>query len=247
MIDGDARDRAFGFSDHLELGQDLANYNRWIADQFLPHVSRRVLEVGCGIGNLSQYWADRDLFVGVDPEAACVAKCQKRFEGRANVRVLHDYVGADAWVERWSAHRVDTVIAVNVLEHIRGDLDALQGWRRILAAGGGGSLCVFVPAFELAYSDFDKRYGHYRRYSKETLRDKLLDAGFDIEVLRYFNMPGLLAWWATFVVFKRRESGTRQNGIYDKAVIPLVRRLEEHFPPPFGNSVVAVCKVPPTR
>jgi SAM-dependent methyltransferase len=243
MSDGDALNPQFGFSEHLEVGTGLDNYNRWIADQFLPYVGRRVLEVGSGIGNLSQHWTDRELFVGIDPEGACVTKCQQRFEGRANVRFLHDYVGAPDWVPRWSADRFDTVIAVNVLEHIRDDLDALRGWREILIGGGGGNLCVFVPAFEFAYSDFDKRYGHYRRYSKETLRDKLLDAGFDIEVLRYFNMPGLLAWWATFVLLKRREAGSRQTGLYDKAVIPLMRLLEERFAPPFGNSVVAVCRV----
>jgi SAM-dependent methyltransferase len=235
----------FGFSEQLEVGREAMNYNRWIADQFMPYAGKRVLEVGCGIGNLSQYWTDREAFVGIDTEAECVAKTAQRFSAHSNVSILHDHVGAPDWVQRWSAHRPDTVVAVNVLEHIRDDLGALRGWRDIVRAGGGGHVCVFVPAFEFAYSSFDKRYGHYRRYTKSTLRDKLLDAGLDLEVLRYFNLPGLLAWWLTFVLLRRNDAVPGQVGLYDKVVVPLVRRIEEAITPPFGNSVVAVCRVAP--
>src|SRR6185369_12455656 len=118
------------------------------------------------------------------------------------------------------------------------------GWREIVEAGGGGTIGIFVPAFEFAYSWFDQRYGHYRRYTKETLRDKLLDAGLEIQVLRYFNMPGLAAWWATFVLLGRKDAIPGQVGLYDKVVVPIVRRIESVLTPPFGNSIVAVCKVP---
>jgi len=67
-----------------------------------------------------------------------------------------------------------------------------------------------------------------------------------IEVLRYFNMPGLLAWWGTFVLFRRAVAGQGQIGLYDKLVVPLVRRVEERFNPPFGNSIVAVARVAAT-
>jgi SAM-dependent methyltransferase len=233
----------FGFSEQLETGREAENYNRWIAEQFAPYAGKRILEVGCGIGNLSHHWTDREAFVGIDTEPECVAKCAQRFSDHPNVRILHDHVGAPDWVSRWSAHRPDTVVAVNVLEHIREDLAALRGWRDIVRAGGGGHICVFVPAFEFAFSSFDKRYGHYRRYTKETLRDKLLDAGLDLRVLRYFNMPGLLAWWATFVLFRRESTLPGQVGLYDKVVVPVVRKIEESITPPFGNSVVAVCRV----
>jgi SAM-dependent methyltransferase len=233
----------FGFAEHLETGRAADNYNRWIAEQFEPYVGQRVLEVGCGVGTLSERWVDRASFVGIDTEADCVAKCAARFVDRVGARFLHDRVGAPGWVQRWSEHRPDTIVAVNVLEHIREDLEALRGWRDIVRSGGGGHLCVFVPAFEFAYSDFDRRYGHYRRYTKETLRDKLLDAGLELETLRYFNLPGLLGWWSTFVVLGRRGSVEGQVGLYDKVVVPLTRRIEKLFPPPFGNSVVAVCRV----
>jgi SAM-dependent methyltransferase len=233
---------AFGFSEQLEVATGADNYCRWIADQFSPFVGQRVLEVGCGIGNLSQYWTSREAFVGIDSEVGCVAKCAARFHEQPNVRILHDFVGAPDWVRRWSEHRSDTVVAVNVLEHIRDDLEALGGWRDIVRAGGGGHLCVFVPAFEFAYSAFDRRYGHYRRYTKETLRDKLLDAGLEIQVLRYFNMPGLLAWWSTFVLLRRGNPAAGQVPFYDKIVVPIARLIEDFVTPPFGNSVVAVCR-----
>lgn len=232
----------FGFSEHLETGRAADNYNRWIADQFTPYVGERVLEVGCGVGTLSEHWVDRPSFIGIDTEAECVAKCQQRFANRPSARFFHDRVGAGDWVQRWSAYAPDTIIAVNVLEHIREDLAALRGWRDILRARGGGHVCVFVPAFEFAYSSFDRRYGHYRRYTKETLRDKLLDAELELEALRYFNLPGLLAWWSTFVFLRRTDAAPAQLGLYDNVIVPVVRRIEQLFPPPFGNSIVAVCR-----
>lgn len=232
----------FGFSEQLETGRGAENYNRWIVEQFAPFTGRRIMEVGCGIGNLSRYWTDREAFVGIDTEPECVAKCVERFRDQPSARFVRDFVGAPDWVARWSEHRPDTIVAVNVLEHIREDLAALRGWRDILRAGGGGHVCVFVPAFEFAFSAFDKRYGHYRRYTKDTLRDKLLDAGLELEVLRYFNMPGLLAWWVTFVLLRRGDAIPGQVGLYDRVVVPLVRRLESVVTPPFGNSVVAVCR-----
>lgn len=235
---------ALGFSEQLEAGRGADAYNRWVADQFLPFVGRRVLEVGCGIGNLSQFWADRETLVGIDTEPECVLKCAERFRDRPNVQVTCDRVGAPDWVQRWSRHRFDTLIAVNVLEHIRDDLGTLRGWRDIVAAGGGGHLGLFVPAFEFAFTAFDKRYGHYRRYTKETLRDKMLDAGLDIEVLRYFNMPGLLVWWLHFGVLGRMSTSSGQVGLYGKLIVPLLRQLEARFNPPFGNSIIAIAKVP---
>lgn len=240
---GDEPAQDLGFSEQLESGRDAGNYNRWVAEQFLPHVGRRVLEVGCGIGNLSQFWIDRETFLGIDVDPRCVAKCSERFRGHPNVEIRQDRVGAPGWVDRWAAGRFDSVIAVNVLEHIRDDRATLEGWRRIVQAGGGGTINLFVPAFEFAFSAFDARYGHFRRYTKETLRDKLLDAGLDIQVLRYFNMPGLLAWWATFVLFQRQQAGSGRVGLYDKLVVPTLRRLEQRLAPPFGNSIVAVCRV----
>jgi SAM-dependent methyltransferase len=233
--------RQFGFSEHLDAQDKRSpNYNRWIADQFTPYVGDHVLEVGCGIGTLSEHWIDRASFVGIDTEAECVAMCSARFADHPDTRFLHDRVGAPDWVARWTQLRPDTIVAINVLEHIREDLEALRGWQHILRARGGGRICVFVPAFEFAYSDFDHRYGHYRRYTKETLRDKALDAGLEVEKLRYFNMPGLLAWWSTFVLLRTKGSASAQVGLYDRVVVPLVRRVEKAFPPPFGNSVVAV-------
>jgi SAM-dependent methyltransferase len=235
----------FGFSEQLEVGRGAENYNEWIASQFKPYVGRRVLEVGCGIGNLARFWTDRELLVGIDPEQGCVEKCKERFGTQPNLQFMRDEVGAPDWIARWKENRFDTLIAVNVLEHIRDDLGALRGWREIVATGGGGHVCIFVPAFEFAFSAFDRRYGHFRRYTKESLRDKLLDAGLDIEVLRYFNMAGLAAWWATFVLLRRKDPSNEQIGIYDKVIVPLMRRIESAVTPPFGNSVVAVCRVKP--
>jgi SAM-dependent methyltransferase len=235
----------FGFATHLESSRMADKYNRWVAEQFEGHMGPRILEVGCGIGNLSERWVPgAEAFLGIDPEADCIQKCNSRFAGDlARAHFEHDYVGAPKWVERWSEHKPDTIVAVNVLEHIRDDLDALRGFRQILSGSARARLCLFVPAFEFAFSSFDRQYGHFRRYSKETLRDKLLDAGFVLEELRYFNIIGLVGWWYNFVLMRRREAASGAVGLFDSVVVPIARRLEGMVPPPLGNSVVAVCSL----
>jgi hypothetical protein len=101
---------------------------------------------------------------------------------------------------------------------------------------------VFVPAFPFAMSDFDRAIGHYRRYTKDAARRAFADAGLVVEELRYVNVPGLAAWTVGMRLLRMRpRDGLVLRG-WDRAVVPVARRVENRVSPPFGQSLLAVSR-----
>jgi SAM-dependent methyltransferase len=126
-----------------------------------------------------------------------------------------------------------------VLEHVRDDLAALERLERVLAPGG--HLCLLVPAHFGLYGSYDRLDGHYRRYSRSHLGILLSHTGFQVLQLRYFNAIGALGWWLNYKLLRRSIHGGAQFDLMNR-VIPVARRIEALVPPPFGLSVVALCR-----
>jgi hypothetical protein len=132
-------------------------------------------------------------------------------------------------------------VYVNVLEHIENDLDELRFVFRTLKVGG--VLCIFVPALSWLYGNLDKEVGHFRRYHKHQLKGLVQQAGFEIEKIKYFDMPGIVPWYILFVLLKRSISGNNVS-LYDKLAVPLIRKVESIVSPPVGKNLLLVCKKP---
>jgi hypothetical protein len=134
--------------------------------------------------------------------------------------------------------RYDSIILVNVLEHLDDDVGVLRTLHGLLTPGG--SICIFVPAFEGLYSEFDRRVGHRRRYRRTQLIAALDRAGYSIVDARYVNTVGAVAWW----LFARRLNQIpTQNWsvrLYDRVVVPTLRRIESRGRPRFGQSLLCV-------
>lgn len=213
------------------------NYFAWQARIAMAPLGRRIVEVGCGIGNFTRMIADRDLVVGVDIEPVCIAEHQKNFAGRANVhsRVM-DAMSAE-FLEL-KAHRPDSIVCLNVLEHIEDDLGTLKAFASILPRGGKAVL--IVPAFMALYGPIDQHLGHYRRYTKSSFAATASAAGFAARELRYMNTVGFFGWWMNAKVLKREEQSEGQIDLFDQRIVPVLDRLESWVTPPFGQSVFAV-------
>ena len=136
----------------------------------------------------------------------------------------------------------DSAVLINVLEHIPDDSGAL----RVIYEGlrPGGTLAVFVPAYEALYSEFDRSIGHFRRYRRSTLATALSHAGFDVPAAHYVNAPGTFAWWLVVRQLGATPTQGGLAGLYDRAVVPWARRVEAIAPPRFGQSVFAVGQKP---
>jgi SAM-dependent methyltransferase len=134
----------------------------------------------------------------------------------------------------------DTVVLLNVLEHIADDRQALRDIFEALAPGG--KVVVWVPAFEALYGKFDQRIGHYRRYRREELLAVLHNVGFQQVTARYTNMPGFFAWGLVVRLLGRAPTAGRLAAIYDDYFIPVIRRIERLVRPPIGQSLLVVAQ-----
>jgi SAM-dependent methyltransferase len=130
------------------------------------------------------------------------------------------------------------VVCLNVLEHVRDHRLALDHMYRVLEPGGRA--VFLLPAFESLYGPIDRNLGHFRRYSRASWRSLSEAAGFRVKLARYFNSVGFFGWWANARVFRKEAQSESQIELFDRAVVPVLKRLECWVPPPFGQSIFTV-------
>jgi SAM-dependent methyltransferase len=212
-------------------------YFQWQYDLVEPYLGNRVLEIGCGVGNFTCALLDRECVVGIDVDEAVLHEHRQRFRGHNHVTAhIMDSTSPD--FSSLTSYRPDSVVCLNVLEHIEDDHRALANMHSVLQPRGRAIL--IVPAFEQLYGPIDAKLGHYRRYSKPTLRRLAEETGFHVLGLRYMNMIGFFGWWFNARVMPREEQSESQIAIFDALVVPVQAALEGWIEPPFGQSIFAV-------
>ncbi len=217
------------------------NYAAWIFEQVEPHLGDSVLEVGAGHGTFTEILSARGArVVATDVSQRCADVLRERFAGDERVTVAHGGAEAAAGLPPF-----DSAVLINVLEHIPDDDAALRDLSATLKPGG--RLILWVPAFQLLYSDFDRKIGHYRRYRKHELAAQLRRAGYDVAEIRYLNSVGALAWLVVARLLRRAPTGGASVKIYDSYFVPVLKRLEGRHGAPFGQSVFAVATWPGAR
>lgn len=220
-----------------DLDSATGNYARWIVGMCTPHLGSRVLEIGAGHGTMTRLLAsDARHVTASDLSERCVQELRVRFDGNPWIDVIHGDSHALGPAE------YDSAVLVNVLEHIDDDVAALASIRNSLRPGG--RVCIFTPAFEGLYSEFDRKVGHHRRYRHSTLAMCLDRAGYRIVDIRYVNLPGAFAWWLIARQLRITPTHSGLAGVYDRFVVPLTRRIETRVNPPFGQSLFAIGERP---
>lgn len=227
----------------LDNLQSATHYNQWIFSRIAPHLKGRVLEVGCGNGNFTTLIAKSCAqLVAVDLNADYVAQTKARLSECEHVEVL----AADATTMDYP-QTFDTIILLDVLEHIEDDVALLLKLRRQLAPGG--RLLLKVPAVASLYNSLDAAVGHHRRYTPEALRQTILSAkdetqaAFEEPAIDYFNAVGILGWWLNGSVLKRTTPPGQQVGWFDRCV-PLFQKIEDRVSLPTGLSLFAIATAP---
>jgi SAM-dependent methyltransferase len=220
------------------LMDDASNYNRWIADQARAHVGRRVLDAGCGAGNLSVMLLDRDLVVGVDVWDEFKEIVGRRFAHNTNFQIHRFDLCDPAMVEALRDYQLDSAMLSNVLEHIEDDGAALRNVASVLPPES--PIFLLVPAFMAIYGAHDKEDHHFRRYTKRSLAKMMASLPITIERQYYMNLPGFFAWYVLGRVM-RKPLGQTEVSLYDK-LVPLIRAVEARVRPPFGQSLVALLR-----
>jgi SAM-dependent methyltransferase len=221
----------------LDIFLKTPHLNRWIFDRLRPWCGRRVMEVGAGIGNITELLSDRELVVATEIEQEFLGRLRARFAGQPSV-VVQGLDLEDVDVESLRAHQLDTVVCVNVLEHVRNDRGALERLRDAMQPGG--RLLLYLPALPWLYGSLDKGLQHHRRYARRPLEQLLQETGWRILHLSWMNVLGIPGWFLNSRILGRKILPIRQVALYDK-LTPLLR-LEERLRPTFGMSLVVACE-----
>jgi len=195
-------------------------------------LGKDVLEIGSGIGNFSKFLTKRHNLVATDINEDYLKILKKDF------KKLNSGFG-DLENNRFffKNKKFDSIIAFNVLEHIKNDEVALKNAYKLLKMGG--KFVVIVPAHELLFSEFDKNLGHFRRYTTRSFGEKAKRAGFKLEEVRYLNWISAIGWFMFVKVLKRYALPGREVGIFN-TIGPLLLWPEKYIKFPFGLSVFAV-------
>jgi SAM-dependent methyltransferase len=231
------------------IGKDLeamsfaVNYHRWILGEFRPYIGKHVVEVGAGTGSFSR------LLLGESPETLALVEPSGMFKQlERNISAietptevtLHHTIFRSAADEIAAGGRPDTVIYINVLEHIEDDLGELQAIHRTLAVGG--HCLIFVPALQSLYGNFDREVGHFRRYAKKEIEEKCRSAGFTIVRSRYFDFAGMIPWFVKYRILRASGLSSSAVTLYDRLAVPFVKRFESIIPVPLGKNVLMVLR-----
>lgn len=219
----------------LEVLEGADNYNRWIADRIRKHINSPALEIGAGTGNISEELLKVNDLTLTDNDPELLKILGEKFSSNKKVRIEQLDISKDFSKVK---NRFKTVYSVNVLEHIKDDRKALINMHKLLEIGG--RVVVLVPANKRVFSYLDRQLGHYRRYEKKELWEKLNRAGFEDIKINFFNIAGLLSW---YVRDKIDRKNSHLNPSHVRAfdwIVPILEKIEPKENLPAGISLIAV-------
>jgi SAM-dependent methyltransferase len=227
----------------LEAMSFAVKYHRWMLDEFRPFIGKDIVEVGAGSGSFSEMLLD------TSPERLSLVEPSEMFESlklilakevdRTDIQCFNA-IFCNAAAEIVSSGKPDTIIYVNVLEHIEDDVAELKLIMESLQPGGHA--LIFVPAMPSLMSDFDRAIGHFRRYRKTELERKAGDAGFEIVKSKYFDVAGIAPWLVKYRMLRSKTMSGGAVSAYDNLVVPFMRRVESIIAPPIGKNILLVAR-----
>jgi SAM-dependent methyltransferase len=219
--------------------ETATNYTRWIVSRCEPYLGESILEVGLGHGGYRAFLPKSARYVGLDIDEASVRRASERHpQDRFVVADVTDpAIGATL-----REHHLDTVLCVNVLEHIPDDGRAVANLMGALERGG--HLVVLSPAFQLLYSNLDHLAGHVRRYRKADVA-RLLPPAAELVRCEYFNAIGGVGWLVNKLISHQDLNSPAVNSqivLFDRLVVPFARVADVVFRPVFGQSILFVMR-----
>lgn len=225
IIDDIYHEDEYGSAILVQL-ESARKFNLWMGETLRPYIGDRVLEIGAGIGNLTNQFIPREHYVVSDINPHYLHYLYSYAHGKPYIRVRHVDAGCP---EHFSGleSQFDTVLMINVLEHVPDEQLALKNVYTALASGGRA--VILVPSRPSLYGTLDYVLGHRERYTEASLRRGLEAAGFRIEKLFDFNRCSVPGWWLNGTLLKKKTFSKVQLKILNTA-IPVLKRLDRLWP-----------------
>jgi SAM-dependent methyltransferase len=227
----------------LDLFSIATNWKSYFVRQVAPYVSGKVLEVGAGIGGTTRIFVNDcrfDSWTCLEPDAALCASLQRTIEARAlpaACRAVHGSLDDLA-----SDDLFDTILYVDVLEHIREDDEELRKAAAHLSEGG--NLIVVSPSHNWLYATFDYAVGHYRRYTRKALRGIAPDSVRELKII-YLDSIGMFASLANKLLLKQTQPNGSQLVVWDRVLVPMSKLIDPLLGYNLGKQIIAVWQRPP--
>jgi SAM-dependent methyltransferase len=219
----------------LDLFAHVKNWKSYWAGQIRPYLRGDLLEVGAGLG------ANTDLLhasgegrsVCLEPDPKLAAQLQERLRTLDSERLYVARCGTTQTV----SDQFDTIVYIDVLEHIEHDRGEMNRAAELL--NPGGRLIVLSPAHQFLFTPFDASIGHFRRYNKRMLR-AITPQTLKLERLWYLDSAGMLASLGNRLLLQQSMPTAAQLSFWDKRMIPVSRILDPLLFHSLGKTVVGV-------
>jgi len=206
-----------------------------------PHCTDSILEIGSGIGNISQFFVENGADISLsDIETSYFPLLKEKFAGKDNFIGVRLIDLSDKELEKKHPELIeayDTIFALNVVEHILDHEQAMKNALKMLRTGG--KVVILVPAFQWLFNGFDEQLDHHRRYTQKTLSSLLEGAGFKVIHKQYYNAMGVLGWYFSGNILKKKMIPGGQMKLYN-SLVPLWKVLDFFTRKIIGLSVVQV-------
>lgn len=233
----------YGFST-LESISGADKFNRWMYETIKPFCEGRILEIGGGIGNISEcFLADGNELVVSELQEEYCEIIRTRLANYPNLKkvIAMDIVDPEFDTKFGSLFGTfDTVFALNVVEHIEDHQKALANCKKLLK--NDGLVIILVPAFQSIFNHFDNALGHFRRYTVKTLQPIFELNEFQIVHRQYFNLIGIAGWWVSGSLLRKKVIPEGQMKLYN-FFVPVFRIIDKITNKWLGLSVIMVGKV----
>jgi len=223
------------YGSHILTELDRARrFNLWMGDKLRPYIGDRVLEIGAGIGTLTNQFIPRALYVASDINPYYLNYLRSYSFGKPYLRVLNINAG-DPDHFRGLEGQFDTAVMINVLEHVP---DAQMALRNLWAAlEPGGQAIILVPQHPGLYGSLDEVLEHRERYTVTKMEQEITDAGFRVAEIFDFNRFSVPGWWLNGKLLRRKNFSRVQLKVID-TFLPVLRRIDRLWP---WNGLSIIC------
>jgi len=227
----------------LDAISDADKFNDWMYNTIKPFSKGKILEIGSGIGNISNSFIedDKSIMLSDIREGYC-ARLEKKFLNKKSFLGTQVMNLTDPNFEtefKDQLETFDTVFALNVVEHIYDDSLAIKNAKKLLKKGG--HLIILVPSYNSLMNGFDKELGHYRRYNKKSLSLLFKENQFEIIHSQYFNFMGIFGWYVSGNILKNDTIPKGQMNLYN-TLVPLFKLVDKLMFKQVGLSTILVGK-----
>lgn len=221
----------------LELFEGALHWKKYYGEIIKPYLRGQVLEVGAGIGGTTSTLCDgsQNSWLCLEPDTKLSARIQEKID--RNLLPGYCSVKSTYSNELDSSYTFDAILYIDVIEHIERDDEELKTASRLLRKGG--ALIILVPAHQFLYTPFDKKIGHFRRYSKSRL-EQSIPSELKKEKLYYLDSVGLSASLANKFFLRSEMPNTKQIALWDNYMVPLSSILDKLTGYHAGKSLLGV-------